>query len=369
MEAYVDGVSTRYVRVPITHTRTHGRRPARPAVACRSWSECQCECPLDREPFALTDRPVGGPAPGERSRAGGLVARSHCPVCGESGNPFLSLPYDTDPIAGYLTRFYNGALDATALTGQHYELVDCTSCGLVYQAHIPDDALLDHLYDHAALHDLEIANEARGLSVRRSWANDIEQCIKYFGGEPAAVEVLDFGSGPGLWLDMAAAYGCRTAGSEMSGVGLRRVIDAGHEAFTPDDLPVERFHFVNTEQVVEHLTDPRSTVDRLASALRPGGILRISVPNGTGIRTRLEGGDWNAPKGSPKSLNPVAPLEHLNCFDHGSLQRLGETVGLQPFRYPLRQFLDPMERIRFAASAVLHRFQRPTGTLQLFRKP
>jgi SAM-dependent methyltransferase len=311
---------------------------------------------------------VGGPAPGERSQAGGLVARSHCPVCGEFGNPFLSLPYDTDPIAGYLASFYNGALDATALTGQHYELIDCASCGLVYQAHIPDAALLDHLYGHAALHDLEKVKAARGLSVRRSYANDIEQCIKYFGGDPAAVEVLDFGSGPGLWLGMAAAYGCRTAGSEMSGVGLRPLIDAGHEAFTPENLPAERFHFVNTEQVVEHLTDPRGTLDRLARALRPGGILRINVPNGTGIRSRLEDGDWSAPKGSPMSLNPVAPLEHLNCFDHGSLQRLGEIVGLRPFHYPVRQYLDPMERTRFTASAVLHLFRRPRGTLQLFKK-
>ncbi len=290
-------------------------------------------------------------------------------MCGERGAPFLSLPYDADPIAGYLTRFYDGAIDPAELADQRYELVRCSACGIVYQVGVPDEALLDHLYGVAALHDVQASQAARGLAVRRSYANDVEQCMKYFGTESAPVEVLDFGAGAGLWLEMAAAYGCRTSGAELAAAALGRLRDAGHDAFVLEDLPPERFHFVNTEQVVEHLVDPRGTVEHLLRSLRPGGLLRISVPNGSGIVERLQRADWQAPKGSPGSLNSVAPLEHLNCFDHGSLRRLGELVGLEPFHYPLRQYLDPMERMRFTASAVLHRVRRPEGTLQYFRKP
>lgn len=316
----------------------------------------------------VAEQPLGEVDTGRSIRGERFVRRSECPVCGRPGSPFLSLPYDADPVAGYLARHYGGALDTALLTGERYELTDC-ACGLVYQARVPHDELLEHIYGHAALHDPEKENRVRGLDVRRRYANDIEQCIKFFGSEPSSVEVLDFGSGPGLWLDMAKGYGCVTAGSEMIDSGLERLRASGHEAIPPAELPTGRFHFVNMEQVVEHLVDPRGTVQQLVSSLRPGGILRICVPNGTGIRRRLEVGDWEAPKGSPTSLDPVAPLEHVNCFDHGSLRLLGRAVGLEPFHFPLRQHLDQMERIRFAASAVLHVLHRPRGTLQWFRKP
>src|SRR5688572_20709685 len=109
--------------------------------------------------------------PGVRNGVGsdgaGLVVRRGCPVCGSAGSPFVSLPYDAEPIAGYLSRFYSGALEQTSLAGERYELVDCASCGLVYQLRIPDEELLDHLYGWAAIHDVEKERSARGLSVRR----------------------------------------------------------------------------------------------------------------------------------------------------------------------------------------------------------
>jgi 2-polyprenyl-3-methyl-5-hydroxy-6-metoxy-1,4-benzoquinol methylase len=133
-------------------------------------------------------------------------------------------------------------------------------------------------------------------------------------------------------------------------------------------LPADRFHFINTEQVFEHLVDPMAELLRLASALRPGGLVRISVPNGTAVESRLSNPDWNAAKGSPRSLNAVAPLEHINCFNHRSLETLGVRAGLRRFTYPARQYLDSWERARFIGSALLHKINVPSGTLQVFQK-
>jgi hypothetical protein len=46
--------------------------------------------------------------------------------------------------------------------------------------------------------------------------------------------------------------------------------------------------------------------------------------------------DWSAPKGSKDSLNPVAPLEHINCFNRSSLLRLAAEAGLRETTLPLR---------------------------------
>src|SRR5439155_15817049 len=93
----------------------------------------------------------------------------------------------------------------------------------------------------------------------------------------------------------------------------------GVKTRTRADLVADSFDFVNTEQVLEHLADPLETLADLRVGLRPDGLLKVSVPEGRGIEQRLRKPDWTAAKGSRSSLNAVAPLEHLNCFDRGSL--------------------------------------------------
>src|SRR5262249_52675458 len=153
------------------------------------------------------------------------------------------------------------------------------------------------------------------------------------------VEVLDYGMGWGSWLQMAQAFGCVAVGAELSATRAGAPAP-GIEVVGADDLPEGRFHFVNTEQVFEHLIRPTETADRLVAALRPGGLLRISVPNGRPVRALLAQPDWTAPKRSARSLNAVAPLEHVNCFTHEVLARLATTVGVRPFQYPVRQFIE-----------------------------
>jgi hypothetical protein len=45
--------------------------------------------------------------------------------------------------------------------------------------------------------------------------------------------------------------------------------------------------------------------------------------------------DWAAPKGSKNSLNPVSPLEHINCFKRATLCTMAGAAGLQAAQLPL----------------------------------
>jgi len=296
--------------------------------------------------------------------------RDTCPTCHSPGAaPIVDLPFDRPPLTTYLHAFYGGRVSPEALVAGRYALVDCTNCGLLYQRDVPGPELLRFLYSDGILLDGDAGRAARGLQVRRGYAFQVEEMLKYFGAHPADVRVLDYGMGWGNWLQMAQAYGCHAAGADLSGTRAGEPAP-GIEVLAHDELPAEGFDFVNTEQVFEHLVEPAPRGDRLVAALRPGGILRISVPNGGNVRALLADPDWSAPKDSPCSLNAVAPLEHLNCFTHESLKWLGEQrLRLVPMRYPTRQFFEPWERIRFAASALLHALRRPKGTMLLFRKP
>ncbi|MGH3114027.1 MAG: hypothetical protein ACRDOP_11250, partial [Gaiellaceae bacterium] len=114
---------------------------------------------------------------------------------------------------------------------------------------------------------------------------------------------------------------------------------------------------------------PLLTAERLRGALRPGGLLRICVPNGTDIRDRLRRGRWDdANRGSADSLMAVAPLEHVNCFNYRSLSGMARQAGLRETWFPARQFLDQWTPVRFVASSLMHKLRRPRGTLLLFEK-
>jgi SAM-dependent methyltransferase len=141
-----------------------------------------------------------------------------------------------------------------------------------------------------------------------------------------------------------------------------------------EELPDETFDFVNSEQVFEHLVDPRETLRRLARSLKPGGWLKIAVPDGSGIADRLQQPDWTS-----RALNPVAPLEHLNAFDQEALTELGRqaslaratppptamwsaTVGLWPPRRLLRGVARPLARRVAPGAAFFRRLDSSTPT-------
>ena len=48
---------------------------------------------------------------------------------------------------------------------------------------------------------------------------------------------------------------------------------------TNDQVTKFEYDFINTEQVLEHVVDPYSVINLLASLLKDNGILKISVPN------------------------------------------------------------------------------------------
>ncbi|MFZ4517177.1 MAG: class I SAM-dependent methyltransferase [Microthrixaceae bacterium] len=298
-----------------------------------------------------------------------LDDRDLCPGCSAPGaGSLLDLPFDGPPVAGYLDRFYAGGLGGWLPPGSRFDLRRCVRCALVYQRYAPGPALLDHLYGRAAVAVPAEVAARRGLDTRLAYAGQIATALRWLGTAPAATPVLDFGAGVGLWLDMAAALGCPATGCELDADLRDRIAALGHPAVALDDLPDAAFAFVNAEQVLEHLVHPAEVLARLARAVRPGGLVRLAVPDGTGVAARLDRIRWDVPKDHPDSPNPVAPLEHLNCFDGPALDEIGRRAGLRPVVPPVRAVLWRGGRPREVADAVRARL-RPGRGLRWFVRP
>ncbi len=204
-----------------------------------------------------------------------------------------------------------------------HHFVRCTICGLERISPQPTDETLGkiygaHYYDAWGLHDdeLTVANLKRGT-------------FRYVLGKlpaPAAgTKLLDCGAATGFLMDVARDLGYVPYGVELSEFGAKAIAEkfgAGRvhcgelgEARFPDAGPGE-FGVVTMCDYLEHVRDPRGTLEQARKLLRPGGLLAITTPDAGSPSRRLLRTGWTHYK-----------VEHLFYFNQKNLARLLEDVG------------------------------------------
>lgn len=224
-----------------------------------------------------------------------------------------------------------------------FAVIDCAGCGFAHATPLPtvDDLVTTYAHDYYAAEKplyLARSEEDRGwwLEVYAERLQRIEARL------PAAARtVLDIGSGPGLFLDAAAARGWGTFGVEPSRQAAAHARGLGHDiregffdAGLAATLPaVDAIHMA---LVLEHVPDPLALLVAARGRLRAGGMLCVAVPN-----------DFNPLQRAAEAagLAPwwVAPPHHLNYFTQASLADLLERAGFQVVErsatFPMELFL------------------------------
>jgi SAM-dependent methyltransferase len=163
----------------------------------------------------------------------------------------------------------------------------------------------------------------------------------------AGGRLLEVGCGEGWLLAAAQAAGYEVRGLDFSEAGLTRFHPALLARVTFGDAfeNLERliddgaqFDVVAMEHVLEHVLDPEALARRLPRLIAPGGVAAITVPNDFSPLQRLA-----RASGHIERDFWVAPPQHLNYFDAGSLgrflDRLGLTVRLAYASFPIDWFL------------------------------
>jgi SAM-dependent methyltransferase len=303
-----------------------------------------------------------------------MKRRSCCPGClSPSLSPIYEEPFSAAAIQGYLLRHYEGQA-SDAANESSYILARCNSCGLVFQQLVPDESLLDEIYNSwVPGTELERRHRNYSLDEYRYLAEQVQFVIEHFDCLPSELHVLDFGFGWGHWSRMAMGFGCRVSGVEFSEERSDHARGLGIEVLELSDLPDGRFRFINTEQVFEHLVEPRAVLQRLIRSLTRDGLIKISVPNAAASLKKLARGSSFAAL-SPSQQMAVQPLEHINAFDYASLVSLGASVGLKPIRpsfYQLYNSASGLMRLREAARVMIRPIYRhiyPRSTFVYFAR-
>lgn len=257
-----------------------------------------------------------------------FVNRKNCPVCEQNDGKTLFVEKFSDGETGeFISNYYQDRISLKLLGDAEYRLIKCNNCLLIYQKYILDDDGMADLYERAIDPDQSLNKRERATS-------------KYFTGliadtyrigkllpniTPQDLRVLDFGMGWGHWCIAARSRGYTVMGAELSQKRIAFAQKNGTIVTDPFD-PSENqcFDFINTDQVFEHLPNPRKILSQLVRKLNPGGILKIFVPNATRDETAMRLGRWTSRK------DAFHPLEHINSYNRSSLDKLTSLEGLSP---------------------------------------
>ena len=232
-----------------------------------------------------------------------MSAERRCEVCGSADTENL---YDVDG----------------------FPIVRCRECSLVFVGRAPTEEELIALYDESYYEDADEpgyggyrAAEERKRHHDRTLLDEIESLR-------APGDLLEVGCAYGYFLDEARRRGWRVRGVEPSTHAARYATDelgleVSCSAFTDLATESESVDAVALWDVIEHVPNPRETVERAHAWLRPGGMIALSTGDVASLAARLHGADWSL----------MTPPWHQFYFSRSTLRRLLESVGFQVVRF------------------------------------
>lgn len=264
-----------------------------------------------------------------------LLKREGCPVCRSRDTRVVyRRRFAEDPVREYLCLWYRGKAPIAPFGDSEYAVMECPGCGLLFQRDVLDDEGLALLYGSwinpdASAQRNPLRAQREGLAIARR----VHALGSFLDKQDGPATVVELGCGWGNWLLMARAFGYAARGIEIDDRRREFVVAQGIPCYrTCQELPDASVDFIYAQQVFEHLRDPLPVLRSLTRSLRPGGYVHITVPNARWVKDNLKKGQFVGPRGIRRSLNPIAPLEHVNAFAGESLQALGRESGLSVCR-------------------------------------
>lgn len=201
--------------------------------------------------------------------------------------------------------------------GEHYRIVQCKRCGLVYTD--PRRHPADIMNDYEAVVEPRYVDEREGrvLTFRRN-IRPLEEMAPPLNGQ----RLLDVGAHVGIFVEVARQRGWDAWGLEPSKwaveEGRRHGLNMIQGTLCSAELDSESFDVITMWDVAEHLPGPSADLKEGARLLKPGGILCIHSMNIESPFARLMGKHW-----------PWLVEMHLFYYSPQTLSALVEQANLQ----------------------------------------
>lgn len=267
--------------------------------------------------------------------------REYCNICGaEKTISLVSMKYSDPRVAKFIDTYYERRVPIDVIEQGKYELLHCSSCKFTWQKNILTDKWMNRLYSDWIDPNSSLAKKIDSRAYELLFPETFSIKNLFPKVLPRDIRTLDFGSGWGVWCNAAKKQGYQAEGFEIASNRREYCREQGIRVYGEiDEIKDKTYHFINCEQVIEHVESPKETMRFLADKLMKDGVIRVAVPDGTNILSEIKNPKWQPTKG------PVQPLEHINCFTYESLIEMGKSIGLRlippPYLTTLRFGLKP----------------------------
>ncbi|TDD07973.1 class I SAM-dependent methyltransferase [Nonomuraea deserti] len=186
--------------------------------------------------------------------------------------------------------------EPTGGNGWRYHVVRCPSCGFLYRNPNVRPERLGDLYAtgyNSFLTGKYAANRQRRYDLTMKAFSPVFD-------EGKERRLLDFGSGVGLFLELAEQRGFEAFGVDLSPESVAQANERLSRAKTfhgaPEDVPeiaAGGFDVITLWSVLAHLPRPLDDFTKFRSLLAPGGVLLILTVNARSLLLKAYGNAWS----------------------------------------------------------------------------
>lgn len=203
--------------------------------------------------------------------------------------------------------------------GETFAIVACPQCNLQFVSPAPSDQALERHYQQSFEHNYGNYVEAADIKHAhfRAKLDQIEQHCNHRG------KLLDVGCANGYLLSVAQDRGWEVTGVELNPAVASHLPESlstkVHFGTVADYPGPGDFDLVTLFDVLEHVPDPRATLERCALLARPHALVAIQIPSVDSLGARAFGSRWMH----------YAPPSHLTYFSATTITRLLERLGFE----------------------------------------
>ncbi|MGI8584564.1 MAG: class I SAM-dependent methyltransferase [Chitinophagaceae bacterium] len=270
-----------------------------------------------------------------------FIERNQCPVCANTNKKVLIKKHinDKDFVEfmrlepTYKDAFYND-LNNGVLDEQIFEVVKCLQCTFIYEKYVLNDIGMNKLYnvwmDHTTVDSLSGSLETKEKRFKY-YQDRIFYIQNHF--KKKRINILDWGAGLGNFcIAVKSVNNGDVYAYDYSTVKNNHLEQQGIITKPLNEFPEKHFHFINIDQVLEHVSDPLLLLKTTLKYITDDGLIFVSVPSCYTIEAQLKKNILDE-----KTFSQLNPHQHINAFTNKTLKTIGKKAGLKLCFEPVLQ--------------------------------
>lgn len=301
-----------------------------------------------------------------------IIRRNQCPGCSSTNLRYLyKRSYMDARMRQYMELAYHGGAEYEYVGGANFEIAECAECHLLFQTDVLNEIGLQRLYDVWINADLAKQWFTENQNMAEEQFRIETLCFAKHYLRHSKLKLLDYGAGFGGFCRSGKTLGFDVAAFEFSRARAAALRSQGISALMPGDELNSDYDLIILNQVLEHLTDPFETLQRVNQALRDDGLVFVAVPNCRGLTRTLRRVDSLSIPQFQQALLGCSAFQHINSFTAKSLTNICERADFVRVFDPFASFVcyrPSVSPIAFAKKVTKPFYRYLFSTVAFFRK-